>query len=65
MDTKHRFHTGDRVSIKAQVTAARPRGPFRITLLLPPEAGDNMYRVKSDVEQHERVVGESRLVPAT
>jgi hypothetical protein len=32
--------------------------------VLPPEGGDNRYRVKSDLEQYERVVGESRLIPA-
>lgn len=59
---KHRFEPGQRVSINAgPMSPAAPRGVYKVVLQLPPEGGDNMYRVKSDVESHERMVGESKL----
>lgn len=61
---RHRFAPGDRVVLKVPAPVFGPRGPFRVMLLLPMNAGENMYRVKSDHEQHERVIGESRLTYA-
>ncbi len=59
---KHRFEPGQRVSLVAgPASPASPRGVYRVVLQLPPEGGDNMYRVKSDLEAHERMVGESKL----
>jgi hypothetical protein len=64
LDPKRHFHPGDRVTVSALGAGPRLRGAFRIMAVLPPEGGDNRYRVKSDLEQYERVVGESRLIPA-
>jgi hypothetical protein len=59
---KHRFELGQHVTVTvAMMSPAAPRGSYRITLKLPPQGGENMYRVKSDTEPHERVVGESKL----
>ncbi|MGV8839775.1 MAG: hypothetical protein ACWA6X_05670 [Bauldia sp.] len=64
MEAKRQFSPGDRVTVSAVGAGARLRGPFRVVSVLPPEGGDPRYRIKSDLEQYERVVGESRLVPA-
>jgi hypothetical protein len=37
---------------------------FRVVRLLPPESGDNQYRLESVVDGHERVVRESQLALA-
>lgn len=58
----HRFQPGQRVMLNAgPPSPAAPKGAYRIVLQLPPEGGENMYRVKSDLESHERMVGESKL----
>ena len=58
----HRFAVGDRVviAVKGAGTIAA-RGSYRIVRQLPPDGGDNLYRIKGDQELHERVVAESRL----
>jgi hypothetical protein len=37
-------------------------GNYRIIATMPDRDGDHMYRIKSPVEEHERVVEESLLV---
>ena len=37
-------------------------GNYRIIAAMPDRDGDRMYRIKSPLEEHERVVEESRLV---
>ncbi len=59
----HRFQLGQRVTISLRTPfTAGSRGVFKIVHQLPAEAGDNMYRIKSDMERNERVVGESKLI---
>ena len=61
----HRFQPGQRVTISvrtAQNNAAR--GVYEVIRQLPPAGGDNMYRIKSEIERHERVVPESQLTGA-
>lgn len=41
--------------------AARSGGTFSVVRLLPPDGGDNQYRLKSVADGHERVVRESQL----
>ena len=62
MNEPHRFQAGQRVTIATRTgfnNAAR--GVYKIIRLLPPEGGDNLYRIKSELEQHERVAPESQL----
>jgi hypothetical protein len=62
LQMKHRFEPGQRVAVTAgPMSPAAPRGVYKVVLQLPPEGGENMYRVKSDLESHERMVGESKL----
>ena len=39
-----------------------PPGDYRIVAVMPDRDGDHMYRVKSPLEEHERVVNEDVLV---
>jgi hypothetical protein len=64
MIAPHRFEPGQRVSIVApRALPNAAHGIYEIVRLLPPADGDNLYRVKSALEVHERVVGESKLTP--
>ncbi len=58
----HKFAVGQtvRFSPGAQL-AATLRGSYKIVRLLPAEANDHQYRVKSVLDGHERVVKESQL----
>ncbi len=58
----HRFQPGQRVTISVRTSLTNAaRGVYQVVRQLPPAGGDNMYRIKSDVERHERVVPESQL----
>jgi len=39
-----------------------PSGDYRVVGVMPDRDGDHMYRIKSPLEEHERVVKESLLV---
>ena len=58
----HKFAVGQtvRFSPGAQ-SSATLRGSYKIVRLLPAEANDYQYRVKSALDGHERVVKESQL----
>lgn len=56
------FKVGERVVL----TPARrdphvPRGTYTITRLMPLEGAERLYRVKSPLDPHERVVSEGQL----
>jgi hypothetical protein len=61
----HKFKIGESVTIIAKRYDGRYggslKGRFRITRLLPPEDGNNQYRVQSLEDSHERNVFESDL----
>jgi hypothetical protein len=62
----HKFAVGQTVrfspdrSERHQLSSA-PRGRFKITRLLPETASVLQYRVKSQIDGHERVVREDQL----
>lgn len=59
---KHRFERGDHVTLLTRLkTSNAVAGPYQIVQKLPPRDDDNQYRIKSDLERHERVVPESQL----
>jgi hypothetical protein len=37
-------------------------GGYKIVALIPDRDGDHMYKIKSPLEEHERVIKESRLI---
>jgi len=61
--TMHRYAIGDAV----RFTPARfdrssaPSGGYRVTRLMPEEQGEPQYRIKSEIDTHERTAGESQL----
>lgn len=58
----HRFTVGQIVRFSpGPREAAAPRGIFEVVRLLPPEAKNNQYRIKSTTDGHERVAKESQL----
>jgi hypothetical protein len=67
MSSLHHFVSGQRVRLsnpsRFSPTAS---GNYTITRLLPEErSGELQYRVKSDRESHERVVGENEIAAQT
>ena len=60
--TQHKFAVGQSVEFRPGTQDGRiPRGPYRIQRHLPSETGDLQYRVRHNVDGHERVVPESQL----
>jgi hypothetical protein len=58
----HRFGLGQRVTLAVRSSLSdAASGVYLVIRHLPPTGDDNQYRVKSDVERHERVVRESQL----
>jgi len=57
----HKYRVGQRVSLIAPSYLRRTFDDFEVMGLLPPEAGQFLYRVRSAAEPHERVVGEDQL----
>lgn len=61
--TLHRYAVGETVHYqpdRADRSSARA-GSYRVMRLLPEEQGDRQYRIKSDLDAHERTAGESQL----
>ncbi len=61
---QHRYHVGQRMQLQGGGAYwARDASLCRVTALLPHDRGPLLYRVKSETENHERVVAEAELVP--
>ncbi len=60
---QHKFKVGQNVRLSPANTLDHytPRGLYQVVRMLPPDADDNQYRVKSAEDGHERVVRESQL----
>lgn len=58
-----KFAAGQHVSLIGARTfsASAPKGAYRIVVALPKDRGPQQYRVRSDGENYDRVVEESRL----
>ena len=58
----HKFTVGQTVRYSpGHKSFSGPGGSYKIVRLLPAEANDYQYRVKSSADGHERVVKESQL----
>jgi hypothetical protein len=66
MTIRHNFVSGQSVRLAngSRFTLAAP-GDYKITRLLPERAGELQYRVRSDKEAYERVVGENEIEAQT
>ena len=58
----HRFQIGQTVALSGSMFERRTTESFKISRLLPVEAGIVQYRIKSTSNNHERVADESRLI---
>jgi hypothetical protein len=62
MITAHKFAVGQTVLFSpGSKSRFVPRDTYKIVRLLPPEQNDQQYRVKSNLDGHERVVKESQI----
>jgi hypothetical protein len=63
---RHNFVSGQSVRLAngSRFTLAAA-GDYKITRLLPERAGELQYRVRSDKEAYERVVGENEIEAQT
>ncbi len=60
----HRFQPGQRVTITARAWGIKGApGVYKVISQLPADQSGNLYRVRSEAEQHDRVVGEAQLSP--
>ena len=57
------FSAGEVVTwIPDMILRSETHGDYRIVASMPDRDGDHMYRIKSPLEEYERVVKEDRLV---
>lgn len=60
----HKFNIGQTVELTPMVLRSSATGPYEIRHLVPAsdrDPGDPCYRIKSTIENHERVARESEL----
>jgi hypothetical protein len=58
----HKYKVGQTLRFVPGIfeSGSRP-GDYTVVRLLPPEGGENQYRIKSSTDGHERVVREHQL----
>jgi hypothetical protein len=61
----HKYRVGDKVNFVTRMQVGAARGEYEVLRLLPAEAGEQLYRVKSALERTERVVPEHQLSSVT
>jgi hypothetical protein len=57
----HKFHLGQTVAYNRQKGIWAARGAYLVTAKLPERDGEFEYRIRSALEEHERLVRESEL----
>ena len=57
----HKFQVGQSVALIPRSIRQAAPGAYEIVRLMPDNAEEPHYRIKSDAERHERVVPESEL----
>jgi hypothetical protein len=57
----HKYHVGQRVTFVGPGYMRHASADYRIVRLLPAEAGQLLYRVKSEMESHDRVFNEDQI----
>jgi len=61
--TGAKFDAGQRVSINRSATFQAP-GVYRVVNVMPPNRGQQQYRIRSEDENFDRVMDENRLEAA-
>jgi hypothetical protein len=58
----HKYRIGETMNFRSSARGlAAPAGQYRIIGHRPPEGGEPLYRIKSDLERHDRIARESEL----
>jgi hypothetical protein len=57
----HKYRVGEKVNFDARMQVGAAAGEYEVLRLLPVEAGQLQYRIKSALERSERVVQEHQL----
>jgi hypothetical protein len=58
----HKFKIGDLLRFQGRIRfSGSPNAIYRVVGYRPPEGGEPSYRIKSDLEHHERIARESEL----
>jgi hypothetical protein len=57
----HKFHLGQAVEYRTPRGVSAPRGAYVVTAKLPERDGPFKYRIRSAIEEHERIARESEL----
>ena len=62
MDEQHKYKIGETINFRSSTRgrSAVP-GEYRVVGHRPPEDGEPSYRIKSDLERHDRIARESEL----
>jgi len=58
----HKFHIGQSVLLKPEVSRNVPGGVYEVTKHLPHNGIEFEYHIKSANEPYERIAGESELI---
>lgn len=58
---KHKYDVGQKVRYFTRMRISAENNEFEVMRLLPAEAGEFQYRIKSALEKTERVVSEDQL----
>jgi hypothetical protein len=60
----HRYRVGERLALgRGSTSFARPVAACKVVALVPHETGPLLYRIRSDIENFERIVDEADLAP--
>jgi hypothetical protein len=59
--TPHKFNVGQTVILAPRRYESTPGGTFTIVRAVPTEHGVRQYRIRSNVDGHERIVNEAEL----
>jgi hypothetical protein len=58
----HKYKIGETISFTSSMKGrSAPPGKYRVVGYRPPEDGEPSYRIKSDLERHDRIARESEL----
>ena len=62
MDDAHKYKIGAKVTFRSSMRgrSASP-GQYLVVAHRPPEDGEPSYRIKSDLERHDRIARESEM----
>jgi hypothetical protein len=60
-ETPHKFKIGQTVIVATRRYEFTPEGTFIIVRAVPTEHGVRQYRIRSNIDGHERIVSEAEL----